>query len=302
MNKKIKSNIVTRRVPFEFPDDIHPHWTPDRPEFAHMWNGLSLTMPYLEPYLIRTMREGLKRVDDPAVLADGFAFIAQEGQHYQVHQRFNDMLKNNGYPELAEIEKEMEKYYARLSKKSLARKMAYSAGFESMTLGAARFIIEERSKNFLNADSRVASFWLWHMVEETEHKNCAYDAYQAACGGYFTRAFGVLHGTWGVFWPGIKAAALMLKKDGLWYSWRSRLSFYKYVASFLKYVLPYITRSMMPGHTPRSEKDSEWVKEWLRSYPSEMTLAEAPLVDTSTPAMPVPKMKFIKIEVNHAVV
>lgn len=206
MTESVKSTIVTRRIPFEFSDDIKAHWVPDKPEFSQMWNGLSLTMPFLEPYLIRTMREGLRFVDEPQVLADGAAFIAQEGQHFQVHQRFNDILKNNGYPELADIEQEMKDYYTELSKKSLAKKMAYSAGFESMTLGATRFIIEERAKNFLKADTRVASFWLWHMVEETEHKNCAYDAYQSACGGYFTRAFGVLHGTWGVFRPGMKAA------------------------------------------------------------------------------------------------
>ena len=294
MTESVKSTIVTRRIPFEFSDDIKAHWVPDKPEFSQMWNGLSLTMPFLEPYLIRTMREGLRFVDEPQVLADGAAFIAQEGQHFQVHQRFNDILKNNGYPELADIEQEMKDYYTELSKKSLAKKMAYSAGFESMTLGATRFIIEERSKNFLKADTRVASFWLWHMVEETEHKNCAYDAYQSACGGYFTRAFGVLHGTWGVFRPGMKAAILMLKKDGLWSSWRSRLRFYKTVFNFGKYVFPYLLRSMLPGHNPRSEKDSEWVKEWLSRYPAEMTLAEAPLIDTSTPQMSVPQMKFVK--------
>ena len=126
MTESVKSTIVTRRIPFEFSDDIKAHWVPDKPEFSQMWNGLSLTMPFLEPYLIRTMREGLRFVDEPQVLADGAAFIAQEGQHFQVHQRFNDILKNNGYPELADIEQEMKDYYTELSKKSLAKKIATS--------------------------------------------------------------------------------------------------------------------------------------------------------------------------------
>ena len=180
MKDQAKTHIVTRKVPFDFPDDIHPHWMPTRPEMSQIWNGFSLTMPFLEPYLIRTMREGMKKIDDPQVLAD---------------------------PDLARIEDDMRDYYAKLSKKSLTRKMAYSAGFESMTLGAARFIIGERKSLFAGADTRVASFWMWHMVEETEHKTCAYDAYQAACGGYWSRAYGVFHGTWGVLWPGLRAAA-----------------------------------------------------------------------------------------------
>ncbi len=293
MNQPSGSAIVTRRIPFEFPDDIHPHWTPEDPEFAQIWNGFSLTMPYLEPYLIRTMREGLKHVTDPAVLADGAAFMAQEGQHYQTHQRFNDLLKNSGYPELADIEEEMKAYYAKLGKKSLARRMAYSAGFESMTLGVTRFLIGERCKLFRNADTRVASFWLWHMVEETEHKTVAFDAYQAACGGYFTRAIGVFHGTFGVLLPGIRAAILMLKKDGLWSSWRTRWRFFRQIARFTRYAGPYLLRATLPGHSPRSEEDLAWVKEWLSRYPEEATLAEAPLVDTSDPAMPVPEMKFV---------
>jgi len=297
MTTEQRSHIVTRRVPFDFPDDIHPHWTPEDPEFAQIWNGFSLTMPYLEPYLIRTMREGLKQVSDPLVLADGAAFMAQEGQHYQTHQRFNDLLKNSGYPELAAIEDQQRDYYAKLGKKSLARRMAYSAGFESMTLGVTRFLIGERCSLFRNADTRVASFWLWHMVEETEHKTVAFDAYQAACGGYFTRAVGVFHGTFGVLLPGLKAAILMLKKDGLWNSWRTRWRFFKQVARFTRYAGPYLLRSLLPGHSPRAEEDLDWVKEWLSRYPSEGTLAAPPLVDTRHPAMPVPEMTFINTAV-----
>ncbi len=297
MTEKATSSIVTRKIPFEFTDDIHPHWNKEKPEFSQMWNGLSLTMPYLEPYLIRTMREGLKYVKDPAVLADGQAFMSQEGQHYQLHQSFNEILKKT-YPGLAAIEDDMTRYYTELGKQSLAKRMAYSAGFESMTLGATRFIIDERLKNFRNADTRIASFWLWHMTEETEHKNCAFDAYQAACGSYIPRVIGVFHGTWGVFWPGIRAAIHMLKEDGLWKSWRTRIRLFKEVAHFLWYVAPYSLRSTMPGHNPRHEKDLEWVKEWLSRYPEEATLAEPPLVDTSSATMPVPEMKFVLKEAS----
>lgn len=291
MASEAETHIVTRRVPFSFPDDIHPHWTPKRPELAQLWNGFSLTMPFLEPYLIRTMREGMKQIEDRQVLADCAGFMAQEGQHYQLHQRFNDLLKKT-YPELARIEDDMRGYYERLGQKSLTRRMAYSAGFESMTLGATRFIIGERTQLFAGADTRVASFWMWHMVEETEHKTCAYDAYQAACGSYFARAYGVFHGTWGVLWPGLRAAVLMLKKDGLWKNWRTRWRLVREVGSFLRYVGPYIFRSMLPGHSPRFEKDLEWVQEWQRRYPAGVTAVEAPLVDTSDPEMPVPTMRF----------
>lgn len=285
------TNIVTRKVPFEFPDDIHPHWTPKAPEFAQMWNGFSLTMPYLEPYLIRTMREGMEKVTDPATRADAAGFMAQEGQHYQMHQRFNTVLKMR-YPELQAIEDDMTRYYEALAKKSLARKLAYSAGFESMTLGLTRFLIGERRSLFAGADTRVVSFWLWHMVEETEHKTAAFDVYQEASGHYFTRAIGVFHGSWGVFYPGLRAAILMLKKDGLWQQWRTRWRLLKQVAKMVRFVGPYLLRSTLPGHDPRFEADLEWVSEFQRRYPEGAIPEAPPLVDTNHPDMPVPEMRF----------
>ncbi|MEQ9010696.1 metal-dependent hydrolase [Algiphilus sp.] len=286
-----KTNIVTRKVPFEFPEDIHPHWTPSAPEFAQMWNGFSLTMPYLEPFLIRTMREGMDKVAHPSTRADAAGFMAQEGQHYQMHQRFNSVLKQS-YPDLQAIEDDMKRFYKALGRKSLARRLAYSAGFESMTLGVTRFLIGERRSLFAGADTRVVSFWLWHMVEETEHKTAAFDVYQEACGGYFTRAIGVFHGSWGVFYPGLRAAILMLKKDGMWQHWRTRWRLLKEVARFARFVGPYLLRSTLPGHDPRFEEDLEWVSEYQQRYPDGVTAEAPPLVDTNDPDIPVPEMRF----------
>ncbi|MGH8506899.1 MAG: metal-dependent hydrolase [Stenotrophobium sp.] len=287
------SKIVTRRIPFEFPNDIQPHWIPGKPELAHMMNGGSLTMPYLEPFLIRTLREALQKIDDPVLRADGEAFMSQEGQHFRAHRRFNDTLKANGYPELAGIETEMEKSYARLAELSLPRRLAYTAGFESMTMGVTRWLIGERRALFSGADNRVVSFVLWHMVEETEHKTVAFDTYQAVCGNYFTRVIGVLHGSFDVMRFSMRGYKLMLKKDGLWSSWRSRLLLAAEITGFMRHVGPYLLRALLPWHSPRFERDLDWVSEWIARFPSDGTSVSIPLVDTSHPDMPVPTMKQV---------
>ena len=56
---------VTRRIPFEFPDDLDPVWNTEQHEWSHMINGASVTMPYLEPFLIATLREAADHIDDP---------------------------------------------------------------------------------------------------------------------------------------------------------------------------------------------------------------------------------------------
>jgi predicted metal-dependent hydrolase len=281
-------DIVVRRLPFEFPDDIQPHWIPGNPEFAHMANGASVVMPYLEPFLIRSLRDGLAQVKDPQLLADGASFIGQEGQHFRAHRRFNDLLKAKGYEELAEVEALMERRYAQLGRRSLRTRLAYTAGFESMTLGMTKWLINDRVALFANADPRVASLILWHMVEETEHKCVAFDVYQAVCGAYLPRAFGVFHGTLDVMRFSMHAYRAMLRKDGLWYQWRSRLRLARQLLRFLRHAIPYLLRATLPGHSPRDEADPQWVKDWIAGHARSPADAPAPLLDTRHPQIPVP--------------
>lgn len=179
--------IIVRRIPFAFDEAINPVWHPARPEWSHMVNGASLAMPYLEPFLIKTVTEALKQVDDPALKADVHGFIGQEGVHFQSHRRYNAILKRH-YPEIADVEAAMEADYRRFQKRSLKWRLAYTAGFETMTMGITEWLIRSRGQLFAGSDSAIAS--LWHMVEETEHKNVAWDLYNHLYGDWRGRAWG----------------------------------------------------------------------------------------------------------------
>jgi predicted metal-dependent hydrolase len=281
--------LVVRKIPFEFPDDIEPHWKRDDPELSHMINGASLTMPYLEPFLIDSIRDALRGVTDAKVREEARGFMAQEGQHFRHHRRYNELLKSKGYPELAQVEDAMQTSYDRMRKnRSLAFRMGYTAGFESMTLGVTRWLVEKRHDLFQNADSRVASFVLWHMVEETEHKRVAYNVYQAACPGYWMRALGVFTGSLHVMWYSRRGYITMLKKDGLWFNPRSRFRLWRRVTQLLVAVMPFLLRSALPGHDPEQEADPEWVRAWIDGYARQATPGSVPLMDTSTCEMPPP--------------
>lgn len=293
--------LAARRIPFEFPEDIERNWIPGEPELSAMMIGASLTMPYLEPFLMRTMREAIEQVDDAQLREDGLGFIGQEGQHYRAHRRFNETIKAKGYAELAAIEAQMEASYARLSQRSLQVRLAYTAGFESMTMGVTRWLVEDRVRLFANGDPRVVSMVLWHMVEETEHKRVAYDVYQALFSGglrgYWYRMVGVFHGSLDVMRYSMKGYKALLKKDGLWRSPRSRLRLVRRLWWFVRNVGPYLLRAALPGHNPRQERDPQWVQDWLAGYArayGEPVAGNAdavpmvPIVDTHDPRMPVP--------------
>lgn len=282
---------VPRRIAFEFPDDLGVDWHPSEPEFAAMVGGASLAMPYLEPFLIRTVREALTQVNDEHIVAEGRAFNTQEQFHFQAHRRFNDLLKARRYPGLAEVERRMEADYARLAKAPLRTRMAYTAGFEAMTIGLTHWLIEQRVRLFAGADPRVASFIIWHMVEEIEHKRVAHDVYKAVFGSglrsYFARVAGVFHGSLSVMFYSMRGYRVILRTDGRWTQLRSRLRLARWLWSFVCSVAPSLLRATLPGHDPRRERDPQWVLDWLAGHAGAEP-GYVPLLDTADPQMPVP--------------
>ena len=89
-------DIPIRKIPFDFDSGIPPVWHPAQREWSHMVNGASLAMPYLEPFLNRTLREALDHIDDPDLVQDVKGFMGQEAQHFQAHRRYNELLKAGG--------------------------------------------------------------------------------------------------------------------------------------------------------------------------------------------------------------
>jgi len=187
--------IYVRQMDFEFEDGIDPVVVTGDPEQSYMLVGLSLLLPYLEPYLIRTMKEAKKEIRDPNLLDDLERFSAQEGQHYKQHMRLNKALRLEGFPKLPELEAKLDADYRRFSKeKSLRFNLAYAEGFEALTTASARFSFERGGDP--NLHPQVAALFAWHLVEELEHRTVAFDVYDHIYGDYFYRLTAGLYAQW----------------------------------------------------------------------------------------------------------
>ena len=162
--------------------------------------GLSMTLPYLEPYLIRSMREALKHTSDPAVEAEVRQFIGQEAQHFRQHRLLNDQLRNchDGYADIRQIEDEMEADYQRFTAtKSLKFNLAYAEGFEAATCAIAC-----NSMKYMTTDgdmSDITKLFVWHLTEEIEHRTVTFNIYKHLYGGYFYRLFVGIYGQYHFF-------------------------------------------------------------------------------------------------------
>jgi len=272
-------DITVRKIPFDYSETLAPHWHPQRLEWSHMVNGASLAMPYLEPFLNRTMREAMPRIDDPHLRADMEGFVRQEAQHYRQHRQYNEMLKANGYPELEQVEETFDADYQRLDQRSLEWRLAYSAGFETMTMGITEWLINDRTDLFYNADPVITSLVLWHMVEETEHKSVAYDAYQSVCGRYGMRIAGLLAGSLHVGFMSRRAYIAMLKKDGQWWNPRSRLRLWKMVGCFFAKAGKAMVRALHRDYHPDKIRDPDWVADWSHAFANQAP-EKLPLLNT----------------------
>lgn len=263
----VSAQMVVRRMRFPYADGANGHWNPARPEFSHIVNAASLSMPFLEPYLIDTMRKAKERITDPQLLKDVDLYIAQEATHFRQHQQWNKRLADMGYKSVPKHEAQLKEDYDAFAKsRSFTFNIAYAEGFEAMGLTVGHMLVEDREYLMGNADPAVASLVLWHFVEEIEHKTVTYDVFEALDGRYAWRIYGLLYATTHIFfraWQGYRA---LLIEDGRWFNIRNRLVVYGLLARMFSRLVPKLLRILKPGYDPRQVSDPSWVTAWWRMH------------------------------------
>lgn len=180
--------MTVRRMAFEFTPDMDRVFVKNDPEMSFMFLGAWMMLPYLEPYLIRTMRQALPHISDPKLVDELKRFCAQEGEHFKQHAKANDIIRalNPAYEALRDLEAELDAEYKTFSKeKPLKFNLAYAEGFESMTSAMSRAQLEVGLYD--RTESPLAQLGKWHVMEELEHRSVAFDVYEHVVGSWFYR-------------------------------------------------------------------------------------------------------------------
>jgi predicted metal-dependent hydrolase len=191
-------DITVRKVKFEFPEELDNVLPGNDPVRETYLVAFSLTMPYLEPYLIRTFRSVADDITDAGLAADVKEFIGQEAQHFQNHRRINEIIKAQLGPtvaaELQAIEDRLDADYRRFNtSKSRRFNLAYVEGFEAMTCAMAlTSIAEAEAGRSALPPGAWGRLWAWHLAEEMEHRTVAFELYEHLEGSYPYRVAGSL--------------------------------------------------------------------------------------------------------------
>ncbi len=196
------TDIVVRKVKFDFPDELDDVFPGDDIVGECYLAAFSLTMPMLEPYLIRTFRSMAHLITDPELSHDVQQFIGQEAQHHRNHSRINAIihsrLGDDVATQLQALEDQLEADYRRFNAtKSAKYNAVYAEGFEAMTCAMALTMFHRASTE--GNGPRFGAWqqlWAWHAAEEMEHRTVAFQVYEQTFGGYLYRVYGSLRAQW----------------------------------------------------------------------------------------------------------
>lgn len=174
--KRSLASFPVRRMDYEF-NETPKYWCENDPAYTHYFTGLSTLFPEGESYFVRSVRALREKIKTNEKLdRDIGAFIGQEAMHSKEHHAFHESAQQFGLnPESLEkvtgvILKAIEELFPK------KWNLLVTVGLEHFT---AVLVVEMmKTVNEKMNDETIRNLWLWHSIEETEHKAVAYDMYE----------------------------------------------------------------------------------------------------------------------------
>ncbi|MBA3391474.1 MAG: metal-dependent hydrolase [Deltaproteobacteria bacterium] len=253
--------IVPRDLDVDFAT-VPRNWLAGSAAATAVANGVNLLFPHGERFFVRSVKHFLDQIDDEVLRAQIKGFFGQEGRHAREHDRFNAILRAQGY----EIDRFLESYH-RLSTwieehTSPKLNLAITAASEHFTAILADGAF---AHGLLDAcDPKMRALLAWHAAEEIEHKAVAYDVLREVDPSYAVRVTGLAMATviLGGFW--IWGAAVLLRQDRV-----GVRGFVRQVRAlpigepvirrvFLHGIRQYLRRSFHPSQSANETLATEW--------------------------------------------
>ena len=196
MNAKVNisnragASFPVRRMDFEF-GEVARYWAGDDAGLTHFMTALSALFPEGEQFFVdstRAVRQNPK-LSDPDLQREISAFIGQEAMHSKEHLAFNFSAQAYGYDvrrmenQTAKVIKTGTKVVAQLLKPfGFSKEMIDLTGtcaLEHFTAVIAAELLQNDDVQAIFNNKTMDQLWMWHAVEENEHKAVGIDVYTA---------------------------------------------------------------------------------------------------------------------------
>jgi len=252
MISKTPLPITVRRMDFAIPA-LPRYWYKGNVWITHFMNALSTTFPDGERFFIHAVRNYENEITDPELRAQIRAFIGQEANHGKEHEAFNQALIDQHKLPLESKITFMKKALS-FAKKRYSRReqLALTVGFEHFTAILANLMLKQT--DFVEDIQGVyADMFMWHAVEETEHKAVAFDVFTATEDDYWLRVRGMAQATFFFLLITLRMQYSLLKHDNQLGNWRDALGFAKFLLvkpGMLTRIIPEYLDFYRPGFHP----------------------------------------------------
>lgn len=208
LQRRKASGITVRRLDFN-PQLIKRHFFANSPLMSHLLTALSSTFPIGEQFFVHSVRNVRDRITDEQLQAEITAFIGQEAMHSKAHTEFNQAWRRDDY-QLDSFQAWLAKHDARIKKAPYKVQLAITSAFEHFTALLGGYVLNH-PELLETLDDDAVKLWVWHAVEEIEHRAVAFDTYQTLYGDLklrrqvmqaVTTSFAslTLYGTQRLFW------------------------------------------------------------------------------------------------------
>lgn len=239
--------IKPQRMGFEFGEQVPQYWLDNSYFLSHMMNALSVLFPQGEQFFVDSVRAYRDQISDPKLKAEVRGFIGQEAMHSLEHVAMNQHVRDQGMP-VEELEKHLEVVLGIAKKLPKRHQLAITCALEHMTAMMADMLLA-RSDVREDMDESMRPLWVWHAIEETEHKAVTYDVFQQVGGTYAERAFYQVFSTAALGVMASYFTSRMMLNDrknfslkdsarGLWRMWGRNGTFSSLIPTWLEYFKP----------------------------------------------------------------
>lgn len=181
MSKVTFNNMIEpirRNLKFKLSKSNADSWNPAGVPFTQFMNTLSIFFPAGERFFIDSVRHYRDDITDEQLKKDVQQFIGQEAMHTREHLVYNQALIDAGFPVdiyMSRIEK-LLKMVQKITPNHF--QLAATIALEHLTASLGEVLLKD-PRLLEGSDENFKNVWLWHAMEEIEHKGVAYDVWNA---------------------------------------------------------------------------------------------------------------------------
>ena len=223
------TDLTVRRLLVDMEQPIDRHWCANDAFRTAFFNALSMSFPVGEQFFIDAVRGGFKELpvaDQERFKTEVQGFVGQEATHRRLHALYNSQIEKLGL--VNEWEPRARQRLALMEGMNIRHWLGITAANEHFTAIFAEWMLQNGDL-LGKTDERLATLWLWHSAEESEHRSTAFNLYKALGGNEAWRLTWFRRITYIFITDAMRQIVLNLRQDGTlwrWSTWKSAASFF----------------------------------------------------------------------------